>query len=123
MYKQFTAWLLIVMLSTANLSQVFVYAGFQMNQKYISENLCVNRDKPWMHCNGHCYLMKKVKQAMEKEKHNERLAEKNRLPQTFFSALLKPSFHSCLLQIINTPYRTPVPPLVEQTIFHPPKLS
>lgn len=34
----------------------------------IAEKLCINKDKPWMHCNGRCYLMNKVRQAEESEK-------------------------------------------------------
>ncbi len=32
-----------------------------LNRSYIAKNLCVNRDKPLMHCNGKCYLSKKLK--------------------------------------------------------------
>ena len=31
-----------------------------------------------MHCNGHCYLMNKLKQTQEKEKKQEREAQKSR---------------------------------------------
>lgn len=50
------------------LSRDFAVLSFELNQRYIAEELCVNRDKPWMHCNGKCYLMNKVKQAEENEK-------------------------------------------------------
>jgi len=55
----------------SSLSRFFVYAGFEMNQKYIASVLCENRNRPEMHCNGKCYLMKKLKQAEEKEKRQE----------------------------------------------------
>jgi len=55
----------------SSLSRFFVYAGFEMNQKYIASALCENRNRPEMHCNGKCYLMKKLKQAEEKEKRQE----------------------------------------------------
>ncbi|HEY5370402.1 MAG TPA: hypothetical protein VIJ75_15570 [Hanamia sp.] len=38
-----------------------------MNQSYIAKNLCVNRDKPMMHCNGKCYLAKKIKQQEKQD--------------------------------------------------------
>jgi hypothetical protein len=31
-----------------------------MNESYIAKNLCINREKPMMHCNGKCYLAKKL---------------------------------------------------------------
>jgi hypothetical protein len=63
MLKQLAAWLLIFSVLTVNYSRLFVYAGFKLNQSYITAKLCENRDKPLLHCNGKCYLMKKIKQA------------------------------------------------------------
>ena len=40
----------------------FIQADFYLNRAYIARNLCVNKDKPMMHCNGKCYLSKKLKQ-------------------------------------------------------------
>ena len=42
-------------------------AYYRINRDYIAENLCVNRDKPMLNCNGQCYLAKKLKAAEEKE--------------------------------------------------------
>jgi hypothetical protein len=35
---------------------------------YISTQLCINKDKPELHCNGKCHLMKKLAAASENEK-------------------------------------------------------
>jgi hypothetical protein len=71
MFKNILVYTLILTLFTANCAQLFVYAGFELNQKYIATELCVNRDKPQMHCNGKCYLMRKLKQAEQKERAHE----------------------------------------------------
>ena len=42
-------------------------AYYRINQDYIAKNLCVNRDKPMMNCNGQCFLAKKLKAAEDKE--------------------------------------------------------
>jgi hypothetical protein len=76
MLKQLTAWLLIFSVLTANYSRLFVYAGFKLNESYIAAKLCENRTKPLMHCNGKCYLMKKLKQAEEKRSATDREAQK-----------------------------------------------
>ncbi|MCB0737263.1 MAG: hypothetical protein KDC92_07100 [Bacteroidetes bacterium] len=34
------------------------YLEFAINQQFISENLCENRDNPDSNCNGHCQLRK-----------------------------------------------------------------
>lgn len=37
-----------------------VMAWFEINETYILENLCVNRDKPEMQCNGSCVMKDKL---------------------------------------------------------------
>jgi hypothetical protein len=84
MLKQLTAWLLIFSVLTVNYSRLFVYAGFKLNQSYITAKLCENRDKPFLHCNGKCYLMKKIKQAEDKQNNVESQAQKNLFQDVYF---------------------------------------
>ncbi|WP_207533085.1 hypothetical protein [Desertivirga arenae] len=72
MIRKLTAFILILTLLSANFSRFFIYAGFVANKRFIASALCENRDKPQLHCNGKCYLMKKIKLAEEKEKNQER---------------------------------------------------
>lgn len=44
-----------------------LYLDFEIRRDYIIANLCVNRDKPMMHCDGKCYLAKRIADAKEKE--------------------------------------------------------
>ena len=76
MINRLIAITILLALVSANLSGLFVYAEFKANQKYIAAALCENRDKPQMHCNGKCYLMKKLKDAQEKEKKQEQETQK-----------------------------------------------
>jgi len=50
------------------LKPVFPVMEYAMNYHYISKVLCVNRDKPMLHCNGKCHLMKELAKAAENEK-------------------------------------------------------
>lgn len=68
MFKRSLVILLLVALIGSNFAVYFVYAGFEVNKKEMAAKLCENKNRPWMHCNGKCYLMKKLKQAEEKEK-------------------------------------------------------
>ena len=70
--------MLLVALVISSFSRFFVYAGFELNRKYIAENLCINKNRPWLHCNGKCYFMKKIKQAEENEKKQQREDQKSR---------------------------------------------
>src|SRR4051812_12086763 len=105
MLKRLTAILLLIALITANFTYYFVYAGFELNKKYIATQLCENRNKPLLHCNGHCYFMKKINQAGDKEKSAGRQAQKNLFQEVFFATVTNNVFYSKLLQLIVTPYK------------------
>ena len=123
MFQRGIAILLILCTLTANFSKLFVFAGFALNQKYIAATLCENRDKPWLHCNGRCYLMKKIQQANEKEKAEERQNQKNGFQETFCEAVKTIKFHTFLLRTISTPYRAPAPSAQSNAVFHPPQVA
>jgi hypothetical protein len=121
MLKRFTAILLLVALVSANFSRYFVYAGFELNKNYIATKLCENLDKPWLHCNGHCYFMKKIKAAEESEKNDSRQAQKNLFQEVFFISSVRIKFHTYLLQTLSTPYKYAEQSTVQSSIFQPPR--
>ncbi len=123
MFKRLTAIFLLVTLISSNFSRLFVYAGFELNKKYIAATLCENIDRPWLHCDGLCYYMKKIKQADEKEKSEERPSQKSRFQESLFERYTTVKFHTILLQIVNTPYITPVSSILDKAVFHPPKFG
>lgn len=49
-------------------------AYFKLNREYIAKVLCENRKRPELHCDGKCYLAKKLKQ--QKEKQDKETSEK-----------------------------------------------
>jgi hypothetical protein len=53
---------------TAMLRPVAPVLEYLINQEYIAEYLCINRDKPALQCNGKCYLMSML-EKQQKEKH------------------------------------------------------
>lgn len=61
--------ILILLVMSQTFSHWFVVMGFKVNQHYIAKNLCENRFRPKLNCNGNCVLMKKLKQQ-EKEEQN-----------------------------------------------------
>jgi hypothetical protein len=50
------------------LRPVLPVAEYAVNYGYISKELCVNKNKPKLHCNGKCHLMKELAKASEQEK-------------------------------------------------------
>jgi len=113
--------LLIVSLIASNFQRLFISIGFQLNQKYIAENLCVNKNKPWLHCNGKCYFMRKIKEAQDKEKSNETQAQKSLFQDAFFITPATIKFHTHLLQIIAVPDKRIDLPQACIPFFQPPK--
>lgn len=122
MLTRATAILLMFTLLTANFTQLFVYAGFELNQKYIAATLCENKDKPQLHCEGKCYLSKKLKQAEEKEKRGERESQKNLLQEAFIAQKTTFVFQVQLISILNSTQRSFYVPQHTSAIFHPPQV-
>src|SRR3569833_2208272 len=92
MLKRCVSILLLFALTISGLQQLVIYAGFKINQGYIAKNLCINRSRPWMHCNGRCYFMRKIKAA---EKNEKKQAEKDNLSRfevSFFQSPVKLEF-------------------------------
>jgi hypothetical protein len=58
--KRFFAIFALVGILLQTFSQVVIVAEYYANKEYIAKNLCENRDKPKMHCDGKCCLRKKL---------------------------------------------------------------
>ncbi|WP_233260724.1 hypothetical protein [Pedobacter sp. HMWF019] len=106
----------------ANFSRLFIYAGFELNKNYIASALCENRDKPQLHCNGKCYLMKKLKQAEEKEKSQNRESQKNHFQEALITQKAKFNFQVQLLKVLYTEELPFALPRHSSAIFHPPQV-
>jgi hypothetical protein len=126
MLKRCVAILLIIVLTVSSFQPFLVYAGFKINQRYIAKTLCINRSRPWMHCNGRCYFMRKLKAAEENEKKQTEKENLSRLEVTFFQAATRFEFQptysettapSCFALhsvAYNNPYL--------QSLFRPPQV-
>lgn len=67
MFKRGFAILILAALTAQSFSQLGILAYYQLNKSYIARTLCVNRDKPMMHCNGKCYLAKQLRENEKRE--------------------------------------------------------
>lgn len=123
MKYKITAILLIASIISCSFSRFFVYAGYELNKNYIAAKLCENRNKPWLHCNGKCYLMKKIKQAEEKQNSEERSSQKSLFQEAYFSQTAEVKFYTRLLQVIAIPRNSIDLPQGHNAIFRPPQLG
>jgi DNA-dependent RNA polymerase auxiliary subunit epsilon len=123
MFKRLLAICLLVALICSSFSRFFVYAGFEANSKYIAKNLCVNKSRPWMHCNGKCYLMNKLKLAEEKERKQQRENSKSLYQEAMVSSALRLTLKPVTFKI-NYPKRLTAEVIQQSvSIFQPPKLA
>jgi hypothetical protein len=121
------AFLFFLILSTllANFSRLVISVGFDLNHKYIADHLCENRNRPWLHCDGKCYFMKKIRQA---EENDRRQGTKERLDQleiVFFQSANDFRFENPAslipIQIAFTDYRYWYSNPCVKGIFKPPR--
>lgn len=52
-----------------------IYLDYEVRKEYISEVLCVNRDKPITMCEGRCYLSDQLAQAQKQEESNKSIGQ------------------------------------------------
>ena len=85
---------LSIILALLIIAQMMVNVGigvyYHLNKTYIANQLCINKNNPSLHCNGHCYLSKQLKKAEEGERKSTRaLNQKDEIfsHETFASVL------------------------------------
>ena len=63
---------LSILMAVLIIAQMMINVGigvyYHLNKEYISNQLCINKSNPALHCNGHCYLSKQLKNAEQREK-------------------------------------------------------
>ncbi|WP_133055244.1 hypothetical protein [Niastella koreensis] len=69
-------------------NKLFIVLDLQLNGSYIAKNLCENRNKPQMHCNGKCHRMKVMKQEQKKDQDNPERKAENKF-EIFFANCLQ----------------------------------
>jgi hypothetical protein len=65
--KRIAAICLIFVMSTQCLYKLGVLTYFHINQEYVVEVLCINKEVPMTLCHGHCYLKRSLNLVDEQE--------------------------------------------------------
>ncbi|RQO32180.1 hypothetical protein DBR32_00770 [Taibaiella sp. KBW10] len=101
------------------LSKVVIYIDYKINQDYIAQNLCENKAKPQLHCNGKCQLSKQLK----KDDDNSKEGKKSIQEAVYYcnkASFILPEWSSfALAPTYNIHPQTAVKEY-HNTIFHPP---
>lgn len=61
------AYILLIAVLLPIVSPWGTIAYYQANKDYIARVLCVNRNRPQLHCDGKCYLAAKLKAQQDKQ--------------------------------------------------------
>ncbi|SEK19442.1 hypothetical protein [Parapedobacter koreensis] len=82
-----------------------VFAWYGANKQRIAEELCENRGRPELHCNGQCILMEKLKALEDKE--TQRTGDSHANPKSETVAFLLPEsfvLHAPTVSRTTTPF-------------------
>jgi hypothetical protein len=101
-----------------------ILTSYMVNKDFIAKNLCENRDKPMMHCNGKCHLRKQLAEQQKKEDAPVQ-SLKEKLELQFFSKTTPLIFTEATPEIIpfNSSYLFFIPKTALASVFHPPRTS
>jgi hypothetical protein len=107
-------------------TEAYYFIDFQLRKDYIAKVLCINKDRPELHCDGTCYLAKKVKALEERENQSQRnIFEKFELPTMICEEILslKFQFTDFEVDLITPQYQNTYSKRLTFSIFRPPCLG
>ena len=116
------ALLLIAVFLMQTFNRYFIVADYYTRTKAYT-SICENQNKPQVHCNGRCQLLKRLKQEDAKDRHNPN-RKANQQDELVFIRLLSACTQSVKL-CTNTLYlrfTIFLPSVCSAGIFHPPQV-
>lgn len=119
---RFASILLIICLLSTSFSRWMIVAGYELNRNYIAAELCVNKAKPALHCNGKCYLAKKIKDE-ERQQKQQRASSKPIFAEAFLNS---PGKFKCFINVlgeIKSLYGLEYAYTSHRSIYHPPPVA
>ncbi len=100
------------------------YLKFKLNQDFIAQTLCINKSKPALKCNGHCYYAKKMQKEVQKAAKTKQLLENLPVFTLFSNPEHKITFHNKGNFLFSVKHQSKVKSINSQayffTVFHPP---
>jgi hypothetical protein len=124
LFRRTTAILLLLVFFAQAFSWYLVVADYYVDTASFAEN-CVNKDRPWMHCNGRCQLCKKLhQQDGNEDKQTPERRSANSGFETLYSASRFTEFnalHLAALIKLQYPEISAGKPIgMPRELFHPP---
>lgn len=66
-FRQITLLVLSLSLVVKSFVVPFICLDYELRKDFIIKNYCVNKNRPELHCDGKCFLAKKIKAQTDKE--------------------------------------------------------
>lgn len=115
----------MLLVLTQTFSKWLVILDYRLNKDFIAKNICVNRARPAMHCNGKCFLKKQLNKTEKDDPANP--APVKSIEDTVYIAVPSASDTAVCLAVI---YHVP-PPFKKDhyrfcflsSCFHPPCIA
>lgn len=107
--KRTLAYLLLLIFLIQSFEVILINANFKLNQNYFEE-ICINKDKAEMKCNGKCHLKRQISQSEQNRSEKEEVKTEKET-QIFITQV---SF-----VLPGIPPRIAATPLQPATILHP----
>ncbi|CAN5487707.1 hypothetical protein BH09BAC4_BH09BAC4_24670 [soil metagenome] len=124
--KNALVYFLLVATLLPSISPWGTIAYYHVNKDYIARVLCQNRDKPMLHCDGQCYLAKRLKAQQDKQdKETTQRVQNSPVVQLFCQANLLFQFRQTwpiLDSVAFSAYRFPSYTAPVAGLFHPPQV-
>ena len=81
---------ILIVFCFAEIRPLLPYLDYFVNYEYISEVLCISKEKPMSTCNGKCYLSQQLKEAQQTEKQDKKIptVEQERIPMIVYNSEL-----------------------------------
>ncbi|MFI2741380.1 hypothetical protein ACG2LH_01460 [Zhouia sp. PK063] len=96
--------------------------NYLINEDYIAEYFCINKDKPEMHCNGKCYLAMQLKKQQEQKKQGIPSIQIKEYPIGFVTILTIETSEIIAEKQFHFNYINDYSKETFTTIFHPPAI-
>lgn len=75
---------MVIVMTLPSLNRIGILVDFKVNQDFITEVLCINKDTPIAMCYGKCYLSKRLKKADEQEQNQSPKNVKDKIEIVLF---------------------------------------
>lgn len=123
MTKKILTYLFTLLYLTAMVKPVLPVLDYVINQDYIAEVLCINKDKPMLNCDGKCYLAQMIQDQQNQDQHQDiPSADLREYPIGFITILNCTFIKSTSQTMLVTFYENINEKQYIPAVFHPPNI-